>query len=123
MTVSHDDLRLTLGFRLEDWDTHDQLVAESVIARCVRQVRGMAGSKRVDRAIANNDEDLIAAVDEATMVLAVARFSNPEGWLQARQGSDRSVSFGDSSDAANGRKEAEDIISEAFGTRMGTTTL
>lgn len=121
--LTADDLRVELGFSDEEWTTDDTVRAETILARSRSVVRSMVGASRFDRAEVEGTTYLLDAIDEATMVLAVARFSNPERVMQRRQGSDYSVSFADSSDAAGGRKEARDILRGAFGMSAGTTTL
>lgn len=118
-----DDLRLELGYSSDEWTVDDGVRADAILARSRTVVRGMVGSHRINQAEADVDQDKLDAIDEATMVLAVARFSNPERWLQRNQGTGRSVSMADSSDAAGGRREAREILRGAFGTRQGSTTL
>lgn len=123
MALTAEDLRLELGYPTEEWTADDVVRADAIINRCVAVVRSMVGGWRVDNAEANADQDKLDAVDEATLVLAVARFENPERVMQRRAGSDSSVSYADSSDAAGGRREARDILKGVFGSRQGTTTL
>lgn len=121
--LTDEDLRIELGFSVEDWTPEDADRADAILASCLRRVRGMVGALRVDRAEETEDANKLDAVDEATLTLAVARFSNPERALQRRQGPDASVSFGDSSEHAGGTREARNILRGAFGDRMGTVTL
>ena len=120
MAVTEEDLRLELDYEPDEWNAAR---ATAIIDRSRKVVRSMVGGWRVDNAEANGDQDKLDAIDEATMVLAVARFENPASVLQQRAGQDNSVSYADSSEAAGGRKEARDILKGAFGSRQGVTTL
>lgn len=121
--VTADDLRIQIGFSTADWTADDALRADAVLARARRVVVALAGSFRVARAEAVADQDKLDAVDEATMAYAIQIFANPERALQRRQGSDYSVSFSDSSEAAGGMREVRAILEGAFGVRAGTMTL
>lgn len=123
MPLDAEDLRKEIGFPADGWDSEDAARAEKVLAGARRRVRAFVGPARFDRAVHTEDKAKLEAIDEATMILAIARFANPEAALQVRQSTDRSVSFGDSSDAAGGRREAREILRGAFGARAGVTTL
>lgn len=123
MAVTPDELRIELGFTVADWTVDDDERAEQIIGRSRTRVRMIVGGGRFDRAVASGDEGKAAAIDEATLILAIMRFANPETVLQRRQGPDASVSFADSNRAASGADQVKDILEEAFGMRAWTVTL
>jgi hypothetical protein len=123
MAVTADELRIELGFTGSDWTADDDERAEQIISRARTRVRMIVGGGRFDAAVASGDEGKAAAIDEATLILAIMRFANPEAVLQRRQGPDASVSFADSNRAAAGLDQVKDVLTEAFGMRAWTVTL
>jgi hypothetical protein len=125
--LSHGDLREELDIPVEEWSQADQDRATRILARSRVVVVGWAGRSRVVRAevdrhsevpeVRERAEAQLAAVDEAVLEYARRRFVNPERLMQAREGSDQSSSYADSSDAATGRKEVQEILRGAFGNR------
>ncbi|NED96450.1 hypothetical protein G1H11_14160 [Phytoactinopolyspora alkaliphila] len=132
MALTADDLRVELGFSADEWTAADESRAGSILRRSRVTVVGMVGAGRLARAEADASSSIpeiaargkakLAAIDEAVLEYAKARFGNPERVMQRREGADNSVSFADSSDAATGRREAQAIVAGAFGTRAATTT-
>jgi hypothetical protein len=113
VALTSEDLRLRLGFKDEDWSTHDDVRADAVLASARTVIVTLAGPSEVAEAEVAENATKLGALDEATMVYAVPIFANPERVLQRRQGSDYSVSFSDGSEAVTGLREARAILSGA----------
>lgn len=113
MALTDVDLRIRLGFTAAKWSGDDVIRAEAVLASARTVIVSLAGADQVAQAETDEDTAKLEAVDEATLAYAVPIFANPERVLQRRQGSDYSVSFSDSSDAATGLKEARAILAAA----------
>jgi hypothetical protein len=132
MTLTHEVLRVELGFDSSEWTDQDEARALQILTRSTTVVHGMVGARRLAAAqaqaasphpdVATLGAAKLDAVEEAILEYAKQRFANPERVMQRRQGSDYSVSFADSSDAATGRREAKSIIDGAFGSRAASTS-
>lgn len=114
MAVTNVDLRRQLKIPADLWTSEDVEFADAILDASKVAVRSVAGPEQVAIAEEVGDAGKLAAFDQAVLAYAKLMFSNPERVLQRRQGSDFSVSFGDSSLAATGLREVQAILSGYF---------
>lgn len=115
-----EDLRIELGEPAEQWTEHDIARANQILGRCRTRVIAHIGKAALERATDADDLAALGLIDEVTISYAARRFSNPEQTLQQRDGADKSVSWGDGSEAASGLTSAEKrALSDAFAVHRG----
>jgi hypothetical protein len=127
MSLTHEILRVELGFDSSEWTSADEARAGQILERARKAVVGMVAPSALARAqsqaasdnadVAELGQGKLDALEEAVLEYAKLRFVNPERVMQRRQGSDYSASFSDSSEAATGRREVREILRGAFGHR------
>lgn len=113
MPLTADDLRVRLKFPQDAWDQAWDVFAEADLESARTVMLTYADPDAVEQAEQDNDEQKLAALDEATLTYAVRLFGNPERKLQQRQGADYSTSWADSVKAASGLEEALAILDGA----------
>lgn len=121
MAVTNVDLRRQLKIPADLWTSEDVEFADAILDASKVAVRSVAGPEQVAIAEEVGDAGKLAAFDQAVLAYAKLMFSNPERVLQRRQGSDFSVSFGDSSLAATGLREVQAILSGYFSLRRAAS--
>lgn len=112
MPWTPEDLRLRIGFPAADWTSSDDERADAILDSARSVILTYVDPVKLQDAIDIDNQIVLGAVDQATMIYAVPLFGNPERKLQQRQGADYSTSWADSVKAATGLEEALDLLDE-----------